>query len=338
MGTKEAFLAEIVENPDDDVPRLVFADWLDDHGESDRAEFIRTQCRLARLGEGDPERADLERRESELLGAFGLDWAEPLRGLVSEFAFRRGFVEAVEVTDREDLAGCLRRAMDLAPVRSLRLVLSAEEVPEVPGAGPGLGRLRELFLALDSEPDPHGLRSLFESGRFAGLTTFMLDCDDLEVSAEDVSELLAPGVLPRLRRLGLAPDYPMVEEDEAVLRELIGADHLASLRALHLPFFSLEVQAHGLGRCPAFSGLEELDLRRSFASEQRWRELLWAPALDRLRRLDLTDARLPLAGDTVLLRDTALAAEIEQRFDEVSFATESEWSPYLLPTWAGLSW
>ena len=40
----EAFLADIAENPDDDASRLVYADWLDDHGEADRAELIRLQC------------------------------------------------------------------------------------------------------------------------------------------------------------------------------------------------------------------------------------------------------------------------------------------------------
>ena len=28
----------------DDLPRLIFADWLDEHGDADRAEFIRLQC------------------------------------------------------------------------------------------------------------------------------------------------------------------------------------------------------------------------------------------------------------------------------------------------------
>jgi uncharacterized protein (TIGR02996 family) len=46
----DAFLADIVEHPDDDTPRLVYADWLEDHGEEAQAEFIRVRCELARLG------------------------------------------------------------------------------------------------------------------------------------------------------------------------------------------------------------------------------------------------------------------------------------------------
>jgi uncharacterized protein (TIGR02996 family) len=45
-GLLDAVRAE----PDDDTPRLVLADWLDEHGDSARAEFSRVQCDLARRG------------------------------------------------------------------------------------------------------------------------------------------------------------------------------------------------------------------------------------------------------------------------------------------------
>ena len=41
---REAFLNAIFDAPKDDLPRLVFADWLDDRGESGWAEKIRVQC------------------------------------------------------------------------------------------------------------------------------------------------------------------------------------------------------------------------------------------------------------------------------------------------------
>ena len=40
------FLADIAAHPEDDAPRLIFADWLEDHGQPERAELIRLQCRL----------------------------------------------------------------------------------------------------------------------------------------------------------------------------------------------------------------------------------------------------------------------------------------------------
>src|SRR5215218_7287428 len=41
-------LAAVLASPADDAPRLVLADWLDEHGQPDRAEFIRLQCELNR--------------------------------------------------------------------------------------------------------------------------------------------------------------------------------------------------------------------------------------------------------------------------------------------------
>lgn len=40
-------LWDVIDNPADDAPRLILADWLDDHGEPGRAEFIRAQCEMA---------------------------------------------------------------------------------------------------------------------------------------------------------------------------------------------------------------------------------------------------------------------------------------------------
>ena len=49
MDRTPAFLADIRAHPDDDAPRLIYADWLEETGgptEAVRAEFIRLQCAL----------------------------------------------------------------------------------------------------------------------------------------------------------------------------------------------------------------------------------------------------------------------------------------------------
>src|SRR5579884_3069679 len=51
-----AFLDRIISNPEDDTPRLIYADWLDEHGFGERAEFIRVQCQLAQKAKYDPAR------------------------------------------------------------------------------------------------------------------------------------------------------------------------------------------------------------------------------------------------------------------------------------------
>ena len=58
----EGFLQRIRAYPDDDVPRLIYADWLDEQGDP-RGEFIRVQVALANLpDDGPPRRALLSAR------------------------------------------------------------------------------------------------------------------------------------------------------------------------------------------------------------------------------------------------------------------------------------
>src|SRR4051812_17110474 len=74
----QALFEAIRESPDDDAPRLIYADWLDDQGESDRAEFVRVQCEQSRLDPGDERRLELAPRASRLLDANRDAWLGPL--------------------------------------------------------------------------------------------------------------------------------------------------------------------------------------------------------------------------------------------------------------------
>jgi uncharacterized protein (TIGR02996 family) len=87
MTDDSALLAAIRAAPADDAPRLVYADWLDEHGHPERAEFIRVQCELARRD--DPA---LLRREAELLAAHHDAFAGPHLAPSFRFRFGRGFI------------------------------------------------------------------------------------------------------------------------------------------------------------------------------------------------------------------------------------------------------
>jgi uncharacterized protein (TIGR02996 family) len=115
----DGLLQAILSEPGDDSVRLVAADWLDEHGQPGRAEFIRLQVALARRPNDDacraacrpphfsgcPERRLLQ-RERELWRHHGCDWeadvrdalrtgrrlnADPL-GQALRCEWRRGFV------------------------------------------------------------------------------------------------------------------------------------------------------------------------------------------------------------------------------------------------------
>src|SRR5689334_24640555 len=98
MSDHDGLLRAVCESPDDDLPRLAYADWCDENGRPERAEFIRAQIEQARLSEDDPRHEELGRRADELFAAHKEDWLQGLRpGRRHAFSMSRGFVEGVEL-------------------------------------------------------------------------------------------------------------------------------------------------------------------------------------------------------------------------------------------------
>ena len=76
MTDHQALLAAVLAAPDDDAPRLVYADWLDENGEPERAEFIRLGCEISRIWEQKTERlANLLSESGTLLLKHGETWS-----------------------------------------------------------------------------------------------------------------------------------------------------------------------------------------------------------------------------------------------------------------------
>jgi uncharacterized protein (TIGR02996 family) len=80
--------------PDDDVPRQVLADWLEERGDADRAEFVRLSVRLAagEIALGD-EAVSLARLH-ELYARNADKWLGGLRDWPGRVVFKRGLIEA----------------------------------------------------------------------------------------------------------------------------------------------------------------------------------------------------------------------------------------------------
>jgi uncharacterized protein (TIGR02996 family) len=81
MNDGEALFQAILEDPEDTGLRLVYADWLEEHGDADRAEFIRVQCRLEEMAEDDEAWPELEAREQYLLRQHAKGWQALSQGL-----------------------------------------------------------------------------------------------------------------------------------------------------------------------------------------------------------------------------------------------------------------
>src|SRR5881275_2195430 len=95
----DPLLAAVLAAPDDDAPRLVYADWLDEHGRPEWAAFIRLQVELARLPKHEPRREVLARKAGRLLDLHRDEWLAELPEIVGVTwgAFERGFVSSVSV-------------------------------------------------------------------------------------------------------------------------------------------------------------------------------------------------------------------------------------------------
>ena len=106
----QPFLRAIRAKPEDDLPRLVYADALEESGASERAEFIRVQVALANTPEHDPQFRVLEDREHELLGKNERSWMCNPTVTPQEWAWHRGFVDEVINVERSLLAlqDCLK--------------------------------------------------------------------------------------------------------------------------------------------------------------------------------------------------------------------------------------
>src|SRR5262249_62233628 len=83
------FIRQILASPEEDAPRLGYADWLAEQGERDRAEFIRCQVEAARLAPHDPRQGPAAVRAAALLQAHEAEWGGCATGVAG---FWRGFV------------------------------------------------------------------------------------------------------------------------------------------------------------------------------------------------------------------------------------------------------
>ena len=149
----------------DDSTRLVFADWLEEHGDLPRAMFIRLQCTVARLPRWE-RAAIVARWEAAMLEAeHGAAWRAELPALdgVQWTELARGFVSTVRVDDVETLYRHAKAIAAAAPVSCVELVRFDERATAYPADGvPWLACVRVSHDS-GSETHRHPTRSLLSA-------------------------------------------------------------------------------------------------------------------------------------------------------------------------------
>lgn len=123
MPTPSDLLRDVLNAPDDDAPRIAYADHLATRSEASaqaRARFIRAQLELTGLDPGSEAAFERSGDVLRLEEAHGADWTASVRAYADGPIFDRGFVELVRTTG----AGFVAHARDLlalAPIRHLTL-------------------------------------------------------------------------------------------------------------------------------------------------------------------------------------------------------------------------
>jgi uncharacterized protein (TIGR02996 family) len=250
MTPEEAFLEDILAHPEDDTPRLIFADWLDDRNEP-LGEFIRIQVELAKLPDNHPRRSRLEWRCEQLLEQHEVRWLGPVAKLLPlecyRFIWQRGFVTELIGWGHEasrSLAQHIGIVLQTAPLESLRLLPTGG----IHSAGP-----------LPWDPPKPDL---------------VLD----KMRLEDLALLLNAPEIARIRLLDLGGEvHPVIEGRELIVshqlgdagaRLLAGAEHLHGLKELLLSDNLIsDAGAWALANSPHLTGLTRLDLSHNLISE-----------------------------------------------------------------------
>lgn len=318
MSETEAFLNQILTDPDDDRPRMVYADYLMREGDP-RGELIAVQCALARHAttcEDVGPLAPLELRERTLLKTHGKAWtldAELRLKYWGEFGFRRGFIEtlafnggfhATHAQVRE--AAPLLRALAVAGLDDLATSPALEGIEELTIRS-GFPKLRELE-ALARSPHISKLRRLGfvyanpSQREVFAFVSLPLQLDELSMGfygepfyGRLMLEQLAK--TPHRRTLRTLRIRWLRRLD--IIRELGHA--LPDLETLHLENADLTADdLHAIARAfPKLVALDIGDNEARVATLDLARLLAEAPALRRLRlsRLGLTDDHVAaLAG------------------------------------------
>jgi uncharacterized protein (TIGR02996 family) len=224
MRDTEAMLRLITAHPEQDGPRLIFADWLTERGDP-RGQFIRYQCELAQPAVPDARRAELQATIDSLLKFHQSKWIGGLKGVVSGFRFHRGFVETifidafgflqnadlifraapvrhVHLLDVAGQIGAIARSKHLERLTGLTIFAShaGDQIARALAASPCVCNLRELNLGRNRIGD-EGAAALVQSANLADLTA--LDLRENNLTEAGAFSLAASAHLPHLTSLNL---------------------------------------------------------------------------------------------------------------------------------------
>jgi uncharacterized protein (TIGR02996 family) len=282
------FLQAILADPDDDSPRLIFADWLEEHGDPERAEFIRTQIELdsipyldvrqfcARLRLESIIEKNIERWNSDLP-----EWARKVCETARHQSYRRGMPSVIHCEARDwlnqgnelidkypidqvkfgwyGLQSILDKWLESPLTRRVkRFDLSGQYLTDddlkVIAASPALSQVEVLELAQNSFGDA-GAIALAESLYLGNLQE--LDLYVTGVGPSGFRAITHSTRMPSLRRLIIGQNYSKVGDTE--MADLMDSPHQYEQLVLSGTTITDQGVEH-LCKSPCVARIKHLDL------------------------------------------------------------------------------
>jgi uncharacterized protein (TIGR02996 family) len=323
VDERRALMAAIIANPDEDTPRLVFADWLQANGDKHdqaRAEFIRLQIEIAKLPEKDPRRKKLSRRAEKLVREHDATWIAPLLGIedllrthvpdISNYArglwgslfapvqhfllnaSQRLLPDAFAAVGVEEVlfAGSTKRIEALASAPALRWVARViypeadDKFLRAFGGAENCAHLSSIELENPQITDT-GLRAFARTTGTRRLCRFALT---MVPSWRTRRKYTATGILALLESDRFPLDALCLTSEQAKFdyAALLASPHLKRLTRLTL---GTSVPVGAVAACPHLTGLRELAVEQSVVENADVDALLASPALKSLEKLTLWD-------------------------------------------------
>jgi len=325
-----AFLRAILDSADDDAPRLVYADWLDENGDPDRAEFVRLQVRLHRLSRLEPDHADLKARADDLGRAHHVEWVNQLPQLpgVHWEIFDRGFISAVRFDTPDAFFESADEVFAAAPIHEVRLhnfywadatrladcrhlarvrVLDMNDGNRIGNKGveplmlsPHLSNLTELKLGRNALGSA-GARAIAQSRHSRRLKLLKLERNDM---FDDGLRFLSES--PNLAGLVIL-DLERTRTGNDGVKALAGSKYLNRLRFLDLSYnYIADASISALADSGVVRELRDLFLLGNQIGDEGAKALAAAESFAHLERIFLRQNKITDEGATALARSPYL--------------------------------
>lgn len=232
MDERQALVVTIIMHPEDDLPRLVLADWYDEHDEPDRARFIRLQCEVSRHAREPDIWKPLANQADQIWKAHLKDWAGPLAAVVErgELHCYRGQIQLLSFDESQFLTPEVQAALiEVLPTIGLQILSLSPGIDQdaLRASYEAQRRTRTFHPRVFYHPNSI-MDQVARSPALAWVSTLLLA--DASTSDAGLAALAESPHLARLNKLALS--YPQCTD--AGLESLAGSELLTNFRWLDL--------------------------------------------------------------------------------------------------------